>query len=115
MRAFTIVLIHFTFLSSCKDKTTVPHARVVTVKVFGNCNMCKKTIEKAGTMGATSVTEWDKSIKMATITYDSTQTSLDKVLEEIAFAGYDSQKFKAPKNIYDALPGCCQYERELPQ
>jgi hypothetical protein len=33
-------------------------------------------------------------------------------LKRIALAGYDSDKFLAPDATYDALHGCCQYERE---
>ena len=34
-----------------------------------------------------------------------------KFLKRIALAGYDSDIFLAPDDIYAKLPGCCQYDR----
>ena len=82
-----------------------------TVKVYGNCGMCKKIIEKAGTEKGVSTTIWDKDTDMATITIDSKKTTIDEVLKKIAAAGYDSDKFRAPDAVYNDLHGCCQYDR----
>jgi copper chaperone CopZ len=83
-----------------------------TVKVFGNCGMCKTTIEKVGSLKNTAKVDWDADTNMATLTYDAKQTNQDAILKRIALAGYDSEKFLAPDKAYSNLPGCCQYERE---
>jgi hypothetical protein len=49
---------------------------------------------------------------MAKITFDSTKTNLNTILKQIAQAGYDSDKYTAPKESYEKLPTCCKYERK---
>ncbi|WP_310555415.1 DUF3347 domain-containing protein [Flavobacterium sp.] len=82
-----------------------------TVKVYGNCGMCKTTIEKAGNLKKTSKVDWNVDTKIATITYDAKKTNQDAILKSIALSGYDSDKFLAPDKAYSKLPGCCQYDR----
>src|SRR6188768_2374971 len=83
-----------------------------TVKVFGNCGMCKSRIEKTGNLQDISIVQWDKNTKVATLTYDTSKTNADEILKRIALAGYDSEKILAPDNAYSNLPECCQYDRE---
>jgi copper chaperone CopZ len=90
----------------------IKNGKTETVKIYGNCDMCKSKIETAGNLKKVAKVEWNKDSKMATLTYDSTKTSQDEILKRIALAGYDSDKFLAPDATYDALHGCCQYERE---
>lgn len=89
----------------------ISNAKTQTVKIYGNCGMCEKTIEKAATQKGTTKAEWDKDTKMAKIVFDSTKTTLDDVLKRVAAAGYDSDKFRAPDDVYANLNGCCQYDR----
>lgn len=96
-------------LSSCSAQ--MKNARTTTVHVNGDCGMCEKTIEKAAYVKGEAQADWDVDAKTARITYDSVRTTLDVVLERIAQAGYDSEKYLAPDAAYAALPGCCQYAR----
>jgi copper chaperone CopZ len=82
-----------------------------TVKVSGNCGMCKTTIEKTGSLKNTAKVDWNADTQMATLTYDSKKTNQDAILKRIALSGYDSEKFLAPDDVYNNLHGCCQYER----
>jgi hypothetical protein len=43
----------------------------------------------------------------------ATRTDVDAVLQRIAHAGYDNERYLAPDAAYAALPGCCQYERSF--
>ena len=95
--------------SSCTAQ--IPNAKTEAVMVYGNCGMCEKTIEKAASKKGEAKADWDQDTKMAQITFDATKTSADDVLKRIAAAGYDSDKFTAPDDVYAKLPGCCQYER----
>ena len=90
----------------------IKNATTETVKIYGNCGMCEKTIENAGTSKKVASVDWDKDTKMATLTYDATKTSKDEILKKIALAGYDSDYFLAPDDVYANLHGCCQYDRE---
>lgn len=100
-------------LSSINSFAQIKNAKTETVKIYGNCGICKTTIEKAGNEKKVANVEWNKDTKMATLTYDSDKTNQDEILKRIALAGYDSEKFLAPDDVYAKLPGCCQYSREL--
>ncbi len=90
----------------------IKNATTETVKIYGNCGMCEKTIENAGSSKNTASVDWDKDTKMATLTFDAKKTSKDEILKKIALAGYDSDSFLAPDDLYNNLHGCCQYDRE---
>ena len=96
-------------LTSCE--TQVDNTKTETVKIYGNCGMCKKTIDKSGNIVDIAKVDWNKDTKMATISYDSTRTNLDEILKRISNAGYDSDAFNAPDEAYRNLHECCQYER----
>jgi len=83
-----------------------------TVKISGNCGMCKKTIEKAGN-SADSKVDWNEDNQTANVSFDASKTSFDAVLKNIALAGYDNEKYLAPATTYADLHGCCQYDRTL--
>lgn len=97
------------FFTRCDAQ--IQHAATETIKVYGNCGMCEKTIEKAAFKKGEAKADWDQESKMAVITYDSSKTTLDDVLKRIAAAGYDSDKFRASDEGYINLHSCCQYER----
>ncbi len=104
--ATMIVLFSF---SSCNGQ--IKNAKTELVKIYGNCEMCEKTIETAGNLKKIATVDWNKDSKMAKITYDSTKTNQDEILKRIALAGYDSDIFLAPDDVYNKLAECCQYER----
>jgi copper chaperone CopZ len=84
-----------------------------TVKVWGNCGMCKKTIEKAlkGVEGIESAS-WDKKTKILTVSYDDRKITMKQIEEKVAAAGYDTQNIKGSDEAYNKLHECCQYERK---
>ncbi len=98
----------FTF-AACQAQIKNP--KTETVKVWGNCDMCKATIEKAANKKGTAKAVWNDETKQATITYNTKTTTLNEVLKRIALAGYDNAVFAAPDAAYNNLHGCCQYDR----
>ncbi len=101
------LLLSVTFANAqIKNKTTE------TVKINGNCGMCKKTIETAANIDKIAKVNWDTNTKTATVTYDKKKTTIDVILKRVADAGYDNEKFVAPNAVYDQLHGCCQYDRD---
>jgi copper chaperone CopZ len=82
-----------------------------TFKVAGNCGMCKKTIETATKVKGVKSAEWNETNKVLTVKYDKGKTNADQVLRNVAYAGYDNERFLAPDAAYNKLHGCCQYER----
>lgn len=108
----TVMLAVFVLLSAVSINAQIKNKKTETVKIFGNCDMCKANIEKAGNIKKTAEVSWDKDSRMATISYDASKTNTDEILKRIALVGYDSDKFLAPDSTYDALHSCCQYDRE---
>lgn len=89
----------------------IKNAKTVTVKISGNCDMCKSKIEKSGNVKNVATVNCDESSNMATLTYDASKTNQQEILKRIANAGYDSESFYAPDEVYAKLPSCCQYKR----
>ena len=89
----------------------IRNAKTELITVYGNCGMCENTIESAGNLKKIAKVDWDKDSKIATITYDSAKTDKNEILKRIALAGYDSDSFLAPDDVYNNLHGCCQYDR----
>lgn len=98
-------------LLSITINAQIKNSKTETVKIYGNCGMCESIIEKAGSIKKIAKVDWDQETKMATLTYNSKKTNQDEILKKIALAGYDSDKFLAPDNVYNNLHGCCQYDR----
>jgi copper chaperone CopZ len=113
MKSLLKIVVAITLLLSSVVMTAqIKNLKTETVKIYGNCGMCKKTIEKAGNLKDVATVNWNKDTKMAILTYDSAKTNQGEILKKIALAGYDSEKIKAKKEDYENLPGCCQYDRK---
>jgi copper chaperone CopZ len=97
------------FFSSCAAQ--ISNAKTEIIHIYGNCGMCKKTIEKAAFQKGEAKAEWNEDSKMAEITFDTKKTTSDAILKRIAEVGYDSEKYRADDAVYAKLHGCCQYER----
>ena len=82
------------------------------IKVYGNCGMCKTRIEKTvnAVKGVTRAS-WNADDAMLTVTFDDSKTSVLKIEEATAKVGHDTDHTRAADKTYDALPGCCQYDR----
>lgn len=81
-------------------------------EVKGNCGMCEDRIEKAAlAVDGVSRADWDQETTMLQVSFDESKTSVNKVQMAIAEVGHDTPMHKANDEVYDALPGCCQYDR----
>jgi mercuric ion binding protein len=87
-------------------------AKTEKFKVYGNCGMCKKRIEKAAATDGVTKADWNVETKIMTVTYNSSKIHTAAIQKKIAAAGHDTEKEKAADSIYSKLPGCCQYERK---
>lgn len=90
------------------------HNETAKFTVYGNCGMCERTIEGAlkdvkGVLKA----DWDRETDQMTVTYNPHKISLDAIKQKIADVGYDSDTHRAKDEVYNNLPGCCQYERPV--
>ncbi len=95
--------------TSCNGQ--IKNAKNLNLKIDGNCETCKKTIETAANKKKVSKLDWNKDTKIASLTYDSSKTSESEILKRVALAGYDNEKFLAPDEAYASLKECCKYDR----
>ncbi|SRX75696.1 DUF3347 domain-containing protein [Aequorivita antarctica] len=112
MKSLKNIVIALMVLSSTAFTAQIKNAQTETVKIFGNCDMCKTAIENAGNIKNTASVHWNKDTRMAEITFDSKKTNRDEILKRIALAGYDNDQYLAPDNAYAKLAECCKYERQ---
>ena len=90
-------------------KMDMTATKTETLKVSGNCDMCKARIEKAAKLDGVSKAEWDTKSKILSVTYDPAKTNIDQVSRKVAAAGHDNEKVKADDKAYSSLPSCCKY------
>lgn len=85
-----------------------------TIKVYGECGMCKKRIEKAAaTVDGVQSAVWDENTKNLTLKYSLfKKEAVDNVQKKIAAVGHDTEKYTATDAVYQQLPGCCHYDRK---
>ncbi|MES2727542.1 MAG: DUF3347 domain-containing protein [Bacteroidota bacterium] len=109
----SIIIIGMLSITACN--ASIKNASTQNVKVYGNCDICKANIEKAGSSSDSYKTIWNKDSKIAAITFDKEKTNLQAVLKQIALAGYDNEQYLAPTESYNKLLACCQYDRAKKQ
>lgn len=82
------------------------------INVQGLCEICKERIEKAakGVSGVSSAS-WDQKTKQLHLNFDPVKTNVDAISKAVAKVGHDTDKYKADKAVYDALPECCKYRK----
>ena len=119
MKIVSILSILFIFLTSCENETstvtkteTVNGITTSTFKVWGNCEMCKETIENSLKENGIKKADWNYETKMISVSYDPSKITLDKIQKNIASVGYDNVKYKGVNDAYSSLHGCCQYDRK---
>jgi len=82
--------------------------------VYGNCKVCKNRIETAAkTLDGIATAEWNNETKILDVSYDKSKTKIRKISKVIAKAGHDTDMHKASNEAYNALHGCCQYDRAV--
>lgn len=106
----TVVISNSTF-AQMHDHSKMASTKTETIKVLGNCDMCKSRIEKAAKIEGVSKAEWSSKTQLLTLVYDTAKVNSDDVQKKIAAVGHDTEKFKADDKVYNRLPGCCKYER----
>jgi periplasmic mercuric ion binding protein len=95
-----------------KANSSQTATKTETFKVWGECGMCKTRIEKTVKAEGASNALWDEKSKMLSVTYDPAKTNKDALSKKLASVGHDTEKFKAPDDVYAKLPDCCHYERQ---
>ena len=107
---------------SCNTQTHSEDTKVITTtsngittsifKVWGNCDMCKETIENSLKVDGVVSSDWNTETKMISVSFDSAKVNLNQIQKNIALVGYDNVKYTADDQVYNNLHECCQYERK---
>ena len=82
------------------------------IAVKGNCEMCKKRIEKAAyaVPGVKSAVWTPESQELVLIVNEKKSSTLE-IEKSVANVGHDTQNVKASDEAYNNLHDCCSYER----
>ena len=120
----SILSIAFACSTPAEPKTTKTKLKVVdktvindgiaqsTFTVWGNCGMCKQTIEKSLKKEGVQKADWNIDAKQIVVSYDTAKISLQTIQQAIADAGYDNVRVKGNDTAYAKLHECCQYDRK---
>jgi len=106
MKLYGLVLLCLLASPVLAQESTVVEA---TFKALGNCTMCKTRIEKALKIKEVKFAKWDKTTKLVTLAYVPSAISIDSLQHRVAAVGHDTEKYRAPDDVYSELPGCCLY------
>lgn len=83
-----------------------------TIQFFvdGVCGMCEARIEKAvNQVAGVEASDWDASTRMLTVFVAQEDFDENQLHEAVAKVGHDTEKIKAPDEVYDKLDDCCKY------
>lgn len=99
-----LVAVGFESLGQKKTKTTI--------YVDGVCDMCKKRIENALDVRGILFAEWDKNSHLLTVVYRQKNITEDSIHRIVNSVGHDTERSKAPDEVYWKLADCCHYRDE---
>ena len=106
-----LVFSTFCFSTFAQNETTTEEK----FKVYGNCDMCKNTIETVvQAIDGVNYAKWNVDTKKMTVKFESSKTDIESIKKEIAGVGYDTKEYRADDNTYNALHSCCKYKRPKP-
>jgi len=81
--------------------------------VNGNCEMCKKRIDKAAfSVSGVKSASWNVETHGMTIIINEEKCTAIDVKKAIAKVGHDTDEIKATEEDYNNLHGCCVYNRK---
>jgi copper chaperone CopZ len=105
--AIVFALLSFNGLQAQKSAKN----KVVTTqfRVEGVCGMCKERIENAALIKGVKKVDWDQATRMLTVIYKPSKVNEMTIHQSIANAGHDTDKVKAPEEVYKKMDGCCDY------
>lgn len=113
MKKLVLIVMIALFGFSAQAQTKKNKNLKYTTEVNGNCEQCKKRIEKAayGVPGVKTAS-WDISSHQLSVILNEEKTSPSDLNKAIAKAGHDTKEVKATTADYDNLHSCCKYVRE---
>ncbi|MEC4003050.1 heavy-metal-associated domain-containing protein [Flavobacterium sp. SUN052] len=106
-----LMLLFVAFSTQAQDKKNKNAKH--TIEVNGNCDLCKKRIEKASlSVAGVKSAVWDIESHQLSLIINEEKCSILDVKKAIAKVGHDTDEVKATNSDYEKLHSCCQYERK---
>ncbi len=106
-----MMLLFVTLSAQAQDKKN-KNAKY-NIEVNGNCEQCKKRIEKAAfSVSGVKSADWGIDDHILHLILNEEKCTISDVKKAIAKVGHDTDEVKATKETYDKLPGCCQFDRK---
>ncbi len=106
------MMVLFVSLSTVAQQPKNKNAKY-DVEVNGNCEMCKKRIEKAAfSVKGVKSAEYHLDDHVLHLIINEEKCSALDVKKAVAKVGHDTDEVKATQEDYDKLHGCCMYERK---
>jgi len=107
-----VLMIFFTIFTTTTVNAQNKNKQSESFKVWGNCGMCEKTIEKSLKVKGILSAEWNKDSKIITVVFNPKIITLKTIHKKITSVGYDTELETANDEVYNNLHGCCQYTRK---
>ncbi|MFY7740517.1 MAG: heavy-metal-associated domain-containing protein [Flavobacterium sp.] len=83
------------------------------IEVSGNCDLCKKRIEKAAfSVKGVKSAEYHLDDNILHLIINEEKCSVLDIKKAIAKVGHDTDEVKATIEDYENLHSCCHYERK---
>src|SRR5665647_1065354 len=91
-------------MSKTKTDATMDMAatKTETLKVSGNCDLCKTRIEKAAKLDGVSKADWNEKSQTLSVTFNPAKTDMVQISRKIAAVGHDNSMVKAGDKAYNA-------------
>jgi len=107
--AIIAIAVSATSYAQMTNNSKMVMTKTETIKVSGNCELCKTRIEKAAKVDGVTKAVWSDKTKLLTLVYNPMKVKSDNIQKQIAAVGHDTPKYKATDKAYNALPSCCKY------
>lgn len=107
-----VMLLAFVGFSTQAQEKKNKNAKV-EFHVSGNCEMCKKRVEKTAlSISGVKTADWHMDCGTLYLIVNEEKTDVSTIQKAIAKAGHDTDEAKATQADYDNLHTCCQYDRK---
>ena len=109
-----VLVVVFAFLAiQTNAQEQLNKNKKVEIEVNGNCDMCKKRIEKAAySVKGVKSAVWHAEDQDIHLIIDETKCTVLDVENAIAKVGHDTKDIKATDEQYAKIHGCCLYRTE---
>lgn len=85
-----------------------------SIKVSGNCKMCKDRIEGALDKPGIKHANWDVEKKVLFVAYRNDKISNEEIQKLVAAVGHDTENVQAADSVYSKLAFCCLFRDHDP-